>query len=126
MKRIIALALVICAVAMTARAQSVSGWSGNTLYERWRDGAAAQQRTWCLGYMSGYRDGIALAHPGPGSSNARSGSSDARLLCIPAGVTAEQMKDVVVRALKDDPATRHTQASYLVALALSSAWICRK
>ena len=109
MKHIFSAALVICAVAMTAQAQSVSGTSGNTLYERCRDGASPQLEAWCLGYMDGARDAVSLAH-GP--------------ICLSPKVTNIQIRDVVRRTLRELPSTRHEQAWALITIALAKAWPC--
>ena len=78
MKRIIVAALVAGAFSMTAHAQSISGTSGNTLYEGCRAGASPQLEAWCLGYMDGARDAFSRAH-GP--------------ICLPAKVTNIQIRD---------------------------------
>lgn len=44
--------------------------------------------------------------------------------CIPSGVTAGQMRDVVQRWLNENPKERHYNADSLVAWALSDAFPC--
>ena len=117
MKRIIALALVICAGAMTAQAQSYGLTPANTLDERCRKGADVQPMAWCLGYMEGFRDGVWLG----GHSQY---DEAAKKICIPSAVTNEQIRDVVLRALGAAPEDSPNQAWELVAIALVKAWRC--
>ena len=120
MKRIIALALVICAVAMTARAQSSSGRSGNFLHDNCGS-SLANKRSWCSGYMDGYRDAVSL-----GRIVAIGRIALHKVICIPPKVTTKQMADVVQRALREAPEKRHAAGDALVALALQDAWPCPK
>ncbi len=118
MKRIISLALVICAVSMTAQAQSYGLSSRNTLNERCPEGANVQLMAWCLGYMEGFRDGVWLG----GYSQY---DQAAKKICIPSAVTNEQIRDVVLRALSASPEDSHSQQAWeLVAIALVKAWPC--
>ena len=114
MKYIITLALVICAVGMPARAQSYSPETGNTLYESCGAGGKSRLLMFCLGYLSGFRDGILLGH-----------GRIAKNICIPPKTTNGQMKDVVLRALRESPNTRHDGAWELFAHALYKAWPCK-
>ena len=118
MKRIISLALVICAVSMAAQAQSYGFSSRNTLNERCPEGADVQQRAWCLGYMGGFRDGVWLG----GHSQY---DQAAKKICIPSTVTNEQIRDVVLRALSASPEDGYSQQAWeFVTIALIKAWRC--
>ena len=44
--------------------------------------------------------------------------------CAPAGVTYGQVKDVVVKHLRENPQTRHREAVDLIGEAMSQAWPC--
>ena len=114
MKRIIVLALVICAVPMTARPQSVSNLSGNQLYQQCNAARYSAYRFFCVGYVVGFRDGVG-----------RERSGEAKDVCIPASVSNEQLSDVVLRALKNAPETRHKYAGSLVTDAFAKAWPCK-
>ena len=113
MKRIISVALVICAVSMTARAQSITDMSGNKLYKLCDQAAPTGGRNFCSGYMAGFRDGISLVHRGY-----------AKAICIPFKVSTLQIMDVVSLALSKEPKTRHQHAEGLVYYALAKAWPC--
>ncbi len=114
MKRIIALSLVICAVAMTARAQSVSSQSGTSLYRYCGLGAVDPGYWLCVGYIKGFRDGVSLGH-----------DSSAKEICIPPEVTTRQIIEVVQQALRKSQ-TRHEQAWTIISPAMVDAWPCPK
>jgi hypothetical protein len=70
--------------------------------------AAAMQ---CSGYVLGYVDGL-LTH------------SD--LVCLPDGITYEQILAVTLKHLKENPAQLHRPSGDLVMEALREAWPCPK
>ena len=113
MKRIISVALVICAFTMTAQAQSITDMSGNKLYKLCDQAAPTGDRNFCSGYMAGFRDGVSLVHRGY-----------AKAICIPFNVSTLQIMDVVSLALRKEPETRHQHAEGLVYYALAKAWPC--
>lgn len=45
--------------------------------------------------------------------------------CVPAGVTTGQLKDVLIKALNDDPANRNVDAYLLSEVAFKNAWHCK-
>lgn len=45
--------------------------------------------------------------------------------CLPNGVTQEQIKDIFVRYMTNNPAIRHRSGKLILALALSDAFPCR-
>lgn len=67
-------------------------------------------------YVMGVADHIAVSRWEGGLSS---------LICIPAGVTGAQMRDVACKALRDKPETRHLTAAGLVYEALLISWQCR-
>jgi hypothetical protein len=46
--------------------------------------------------------------------------------CIPDGVTVDQVRDVVIKRLKDNPKDRHWYAAAHVMYAMAEAWPCPK
>ena len=113
MKRIIALALVICAVAMTARAQSDTELSANELYEQCVGGKGDYGLWFCIGYMEGIRAGLQVGQE----------TNLAKNTCIPKDVTTGQLQDVVKRYLRNLPG-RDRSAVLLVPFILYDAWPC--
>jgi hypothetical protein len=45
-------------------------------------------------------------------------------ICVPHGVIAKQLDDIVVRVLREHPEDRQAGAAALVLLAVSHAWPC--
>jgi hypothetical protein len=68
----------------------------------------------CLGYIDGVADAL--------DKNIINGYK----ACVPDGVTAGQLQDVVVQYLRLNPADRHFLAFGLVADAISKAFPCRR
>jgi hypothetical protein len=65
-------------------------------------------------YVAGVLDTLLLAaHEGRGPS-----------VCLPAGVSAGEVSDVVCKRLMDSPANRHHNTASLVWTAQSHAWPC--
>jgi hypothetical protein len=72
----------------------------------------------CIGVIQGILMGANLA-----------GSADCPVTasshwCIPPEATVGQVRDVVVKALREHPETRHNPSSILVANAVIAAWPC--
>jgi hypothetical protein len=67
----------------------------------------------CIGYIEGIRDGVVFEAVG---HNAKP------LFAISDKVTSEQLKDVVVKWLKQNPETRHKPAGMLTIFALEAAF----
>jgi hypothetical protein len=102
----------ICAVACTpVPAQWVDG---NGLYSDCEKGNLK-----CYGYIFGLIDALDLSElltDKPPLPKAKT--------CMPAEVTGQQLRDVVLEFLRDNPAKRHLAAAVLVAKALSDAFPC--
>jgi hypothetical protein len=73
-----------------------------------------QNLQFCLGYVDAVTDAL------------DGNSVNGYIACIPKGVTAGQLKDVVVQYLLFKPADRHLAAVGLVADAISQAFPCRR
>jgi Rap1a immunity proteins len=85
-----------------------TGWyDGNELY-RWCTGA---DRSGCLGYVTGVASVEAALNAIP--------------ICFPAKATANQLRDVVIAYLRDNPADRHMSALVLVSNAYVASFPCR-
>ena len=113
MKRIIALALVICAFTVMARPAGGDFYTGNDLHE-WCGSARDQGR--CLGYVGGAYDAHQM------HLNNR---QDKKRLCVPGAVSPQQIVNVVKQYLVEHSEKRHFMASMIVGLAAAEAWPCR-
>jgi len=85
--------------------------SGNELYAR----CQMQDQTSCLAYIIGVQDALA---------DLASANITQPLFCAPVGATAEQLKDVAVLYLRNNPAARAQGAGGLVAAAFMEAFPC--
>ena len=86
--------------------------NGNQLYDTCTGNETLQMH--CIGYVAGVTDAMGLAK----------GNLNGWMACIPEGVTAEQLREVVKEMLVEHPETRHQFAAYLVARAVAEAFPC--
>jgi hypothetical protein len=105
-------AMVLGATGMgvsAAQAQRVSKIDGNKLL-----GYCSSKATiGCDAYLDGIADGIEAG----GRAKAEA--------CIPAAVTTPQMRDVVVKYLRNNPQTREMKAGVLATKAFAAAFPCK-
>jgi len=102
-------------VSASTDAQRVSLTTGNKLLEACESKGEFDQE-FCHGYITGVSDmeGInTAAHP------------EQRRSCIPEDVTNGQIKDVVLKYLRDHPEDRHLLAAILIVEAVSKAFSCK-
>jgi hypothetical protein len=105
MKRFLAFLLAVGPTQAFAAEDTVSYFKdGNALLSDCESNDAFSAGA-CLGYVTGAHDGL-----GP------------RLVLVPENATAGQIKDVVVKYLRDNPESRNLPAGVLVMLALVKAW----
>lgn len=94
---------------------SAAGWmSGNELLsacEEMNEAIKYQQLGWCRGYIVGIADAMS-----PGNS------VNGYKAKFTAGITVQQLTDVVLKFLREHPEDRHYSAGSLVAEALSKAF----
>lgn len=88
---------------------------GNDLLRYCADSSTPSEQGLCIGYIEGVED----------YSDALSEVRDKHPQCVPAGVEAGQLKDVVVKYLRDNPARRQVFAGVLVYDAIATAWHCK-
>ncbi|MFN7388163.1 Rap1a/Tai family immunity protein [Brevundimonas sp.] len=81
------------------------------------------KRSSCREYITGVHDGIEATSGVVSYALDRAGDP-IRLVCAPPGVTARQMRDVVVTYLERHPETRHQSASLIIFGALGEAFPC--
>ena len=106
--RLILLTVAALSVAGGAMAQRQSKVDGNKLLSLC---TGPTGKTGCEAYLSGVSD--AAGELGTGK------------VCIPPAVTTAQMRDVVVKYLKDHPGDREMKAGTLTLRAFSSAFACK-
>lgn len=99
-------ALILAALVATA-AQAQTFKDGNTLYAQLTSLTPVEMMVG-LGYVQGVHDTSTPAH------------------CSPAGLTGNQLMDLVAAHLRANPATRHYSADLLVIEALQKAYPCPK
>ncbi len=76
------------------------------------------EQGYCLGYIVGLGDGIS------GLQILEVDRSRWSPICRPKGVTAAQLRDVVVKYIDDHPEERHTVMMVLAVVAMRAAWPC--
>jgi len=110
MTRIVAASLLVLLAAGTAHAQRVSNVKGTTLMKACTGPSPAQ----CDAYVDGFSDAITA------------GGKDHALACIPTASTGTELRDVLVKFLKDHPEDQHLKASTLASRAFAKAYPCSK
>jgi hypothetical protein len=109
MTRLAAAALALLCVG-TAHAQRVSNVRGTTLMKACTGTSDAQ----CDAYVDGFSDAISA------------GGKDHALACIPIAATGTELRDVLVKFMKDHPEDQHLKASTLASRAFAKAYPCAK
>lgn len=102
--------LGVVATAANSDAAQAGFWDGNRLFYFCNRAAGVEA---CTAYIMGVADAMAI---GPVVSHRA---------CFPNGVTAGQVKDVVLNYLRAQPQRRHNVGVQLVAEALAEAFPCR-
>lgn len=99
----------------SAHAQNpiASTYSGNDLLRDCSDRDTASLFSFCLGYINGIRDGAVFASVSSGTK---------QFFEISEKVELGQLRDVVVKYLKEHPEERHLHATVLVYKALREAF----
>ena len=82
---------------------------------------AAVTQEYCLGYVMGIADSLDLDLARLKLSEEVPADS-VLSACVPAGVQATQVKDVVIKYLRENPTTRNLPGGMLVTIAIKNAW----
>jgi hypothetical protein len=127
-----AMATLLCVVLSAGPAASQTSLGNDLLHAcTMPDNLAAEG--YCLGYVVGAIEGlkwgaasvIAFAAPEQQSATDLDRMSSGVLgFCVPAEATNIQLRDVVVKHLRENPATRHETARTLVQAALADSFPC--
>jgi hypothetical protein len=104
------LVLAIVMAACAAQAQRVSNVKGATLLQN----CTGPSTLACDAYVDGFGDAIEAE----GKASA--------VACIPPSVTGTELRDVLVKFLKDHPEHQHEKASKLAKQAFGKAYPCGK
>lgn len=84
--------------------------TGNGLLASCAEPSGSFKRSLCAGFISGVQSVlVAQGH-----------------VCAPSGVTNGQVTDVALNYIRNDAASRHLSATYLVTAAFIFAWPCKK
>ena len=105
-------AVVAClALTVAAQAQRVSKVNATVLMKACSN---PKQADLCDAYLDGFTDAI------------RASGQDHALACVPQSVAGTELRDVVVRWLRDNPESQHETGEKVARLALQKAYPCRK
>ena len=96
--------------------------TGNDMAEFCATGAGTYNSTKCVAYIIGVFDMIELSQ----SLVDREGKQAPQYVCLPSGVSNFQIRDVVVKAVTDNPSQRHNGAAMLIFNALIKAFPCNQ
>jgi len=99
--------LLLVALPATAAAARLDG---NILLAR----CSAQDVKSCSVYLDGFADAL------------RESPGDTRPACVPDSVNGLQLRDVVIKLLRDEPQNRQQPAARLVMRAYAKAWPCHR
>lgn len=108
MKRL--LTLFMC-FSLSCYASARTGQTGEQLHDTCQSDHGA-----CIHYIQGVIDGTNTAFAWQDSTF--------RYACTPKGITGDQLKDVVLLSLSENPEERHNSAASLVLNALLDAYPC--
>ncbi|WP_425495018.1 Rap1a/Tai family immunity protein [Pandoraea commovens] len=101
----------VIAAAPTIAATSSVAYSGNDLMSNCDDQGV--NRSFCLGFISGVVNGANVMQ-----------TREQRVICVPSGVTVGQLTDIVVRALRTHPESRHMDAGFLTLVGVATTFPC--
>jgi hypothetical protein len=119
-------AMIIGISAVSAAPAGASFMSGNMLL---RDCTGADMLA-CIGYLEGVIDAAVVnaAPPKLADDPYLAETNIAELWgwhwCLPGNVTVDQVRDVAVKFLRDNPRDRHLQAAPQIARGFAEAWPC--
>lgn len=109
--------LILAAALLTASPTPAKAgghyYNGNELYSIC-SGDTYVQKGACTGYIMGVSDGMQII----------ADISDARGTCVPDSVRSGQLRDVIMKHLRDNPEYRHKTASLLVLAAIMTSFPC--
>ena len=115
MARIVA-AILLVVFSLASRAET----SGNDLQAACR----GRNQSYCLGYIEGATDAQGAWQWIMSTRLRPELEPSAPLYCIPDEVTLDQMQQVVMKYLRDNPASLHRSAEVLIRAALNDAFPC--
>jgi hypothetical protein len=104
------LALAALLVAGAAEAQRVSNVKGTTLLTA----CTSKSVTACDAYVDGFGDAISA------------GGKDHALACIPVAATGTELRDVMIKYLKNHPEDQHLKAATIASRAFMKAYPCSR
>lgn len=126
--RLASMACCLTAIATSSSAQQISG---NELLDTCTSDNQIMAG-FCLGYIIGYSEGapwggtlaIMQANPGLGTDAVNDAVGAITGSCVPSEASNEQLMDVTIKYLTNNPETRHTSARTLIWTAYSEAFPC--
>ena len=113
LSRLMLLAIAILPEVVQADSLSVPAYkTGNDIYASCSDTSSRFEDGYCFGYIVGATDVLI-------------GSRSGQLVCLPEGVNAQQLVDVVMKYLRDTPELRERSAGSITRDALVKAFQCK-
>jgi hypothetical protein len=112
---VLALCLILAAPSAAQESASEAFETGRTLLQKCGGDAASQSR--CLSYIEGVADAMRL-------EQAYRRTFFGARVCINQNILSREIKDIVVRWLKDHPDRQRYPASQLIAQAVFKAFPC--
>ena len=110
MKRI-ATVLFLAAVLIPISSANAQFATGNQLLAHCQDEEDAERQAYCYGYSQGVADFFGPLHQQPGGTQ-----------CPPAGVNGDQIREVMIRYLEQNPEHLHLTGAVLAMLSITSTW----
>jgi len=107
-------------LAASCGSYGADAMTGNDFYELCKPNAGP-----CIMYVIGLTDGLLLGAGFGGVGGDFEKASRAAGYCTPKNVSYKQMTDVVIKHLKDNPATRHEILPTLAIISWRAAWPCK-
>jgi len=103
---------------------------GNSIFKTCQSNTQVE-RAFCLGYTIGTWEGVKagtaqvlIALKPKDAADLETLSNNWLQICVPRDVTNTQLRDVFIRHLEDNPATRHISARMLLMASFSKAFPC--
>lgn len=114
MRVIVSLGATLVALAVFPPSAAGSSVTGNEFIQDCNSDEP-MRKIFCYGYVAGMLDGMAVGRVGISP-----------LFCLPANVTVGQVADMTLKALREQPQTRHLPMRVTLAVEVIRAFPCKQ
>lgn len=104
-------------IGIFPNAASAGFWDGNDLHQFCTEQPLSYKEAAAIGYVTAVIDTILALK--------EMNTLPQDIMCIPTGVTIDQVKDIICRGLAENPEKRHATASLLSTTYLLQAFPCK-